>query len=666
MAKQKNKKEQVQSGLQWNAVTRQRTGEWDGLNNAAIYTFNSDVINSLVREMFQNSLDARNKNLKDAESGKLLPLWIRIRYEELTQSDFPDFKGFCSIFEKITTAKPNAQHEAFFRNGSEALNQKKIPFLIFEDYNTVGLEGKDDEPDKSFNSCVISEGVSVKTEATAGGSFGIGKNAIYGLSKLRTVFYVSCNPAGEYIFQGKAKLACYHDGKETKDNKIYCGIGNDAASLRNRNKLPKQLRGFFDRTEPGLSVFAVCPVLDGNWSEEFLKAILRNYWLALDKGDLQVELHDQGEVQKLNKDNLQEQLKRFFDPEVWTGEDIAPAGNPAEFYRTYKEVVAEGTEINRLGKVRFFYRELENRYTNCVAYLRNGMVVYSAKIHGFGSYSYCGVFLCDDAGGNEILRAMEPPRHDGFIPELLTDKRSDLNVNDGRQILREIKNFIVGHLDTIRQKYTTATEEIPWLNDLLASLAGGASGGSGAKTNESSETETTLRMGQALSRTLNFRSEHSNTISVHNTDGETEGTGQHQLEAGDQPRSDGSRKNQGDLNGPNRTRNTNIRSRIFLTAGQKIHEGKTYKAYRVILSSSEPNGTTNIVLSQQGDSGKVCLFTLLEAGTGSSSFRVSTETDKKGHTFGFKIHDVPVNGSFDVYVHEAYKSSFILNSQNHV
>ena len=32
---------------------------WQGLNNAAIHTFNTNVINSLVRELFQNSIDAR-------------------------------------------------------------------------------------------------------------------------------------------------------------------------------------------------------------------------------------------------------------------------------------------------------------------------------------------------------------------------------------------------------------------------------------------------------------------------------------------------------------------------------------------------------------------------------------------------------------------------------
>jgi len=36
---------------------------WQGLNDAAINTFNSNVINSFVREMFQNSNDARDKDI---------------------------------------------------------------------------------------------------------------------------------------------------------------------------------------------------------------------------------------------------------------------------------------------------------------------------------------------------------------------------------------------------------------------------------------------------------------------------------------------------------------------------------------------------------------------------------------------------------------------------
>ena len=45
---------------------------WKGLNNAAINSFNSNIINSFIREMFQNSNDARDKKLPvDKETGKM-------------------------------------------------------------------------------------------------------------------------------------------------------------------------------------------------------------------------------------------------------------------------------------------------------------------------------------------------------------------------------------------------------------------------------------------------------------------------------------------------------------------------------------------------------------------------------------------------------------------
>jgi len=146
--------------VRWGSFEKAKAGEWDGLNNAAIYSFNSNIINSFVREMFQNSIDARNKDLPiDLASGKLPPLKVRIEYKELLREQFPDFNGFQGIFKRVSQASPNKDNGKFFSIGSEALRTvRKIPFFIYEDYNTTGLIGEDNDPEQSFNACVVSEG----------------------------------------------------------------------------------------------------------------------------------------------------------------------------------------------------------------------------------------------------------------------------------------------------------------------------------------------------------------------------------------------------------------------------------------------------------------------------------------------------------------------------
>src|SRR5690606_22104298 len=152
--------------------------------------------------------------------------------------------------------------------------------------------------------------------------------------------------------------------------------------------------------------------------------------------------------------------------------------NPYEFYKCFKTgkcIVNNGFPY--LGSVKFHYVELENRDTNRIAYLRNDMVVYAKPVYGFGSIGYCGVFLCDDRKGNEILRAMEPPTHDSFDPDRLQDKMKDYNVRQGQDILDKIKQYVKNALQEILDQYTKPAEDIKWLDDLLASLTG--IGGSG-------------------------------------------------------------------------------------------------------------------------------------------------------------------------------------------
>lgn len=116
--------------LKWGSFTKTKNGEWNGLNNAAIYSFNGNIINSFVREMFQNSIDARDKDNLD-ESGKLKPLLIKINYKNVGQEDFPDFDGFYEIFKQIAGSSPNKSNSKFFNNAFKALGIKGRFHFLF-------------------------------------------------------------------------------------------------------------------------------------------------------------------------------------------------------------------------------------------------------------------------------------------------------------------------------------------------------------------------------------------------------------------------------------------------------------------------------------------------------------------------------------------------------
>lgn len=640
---------------------------WQGLNNAAINSFNSNIINSFIREMFQNSNDARDSKLSiDPSTGKKPPLHIVINYKKITQNQFPDFDGFTDMFARIKSATLNAKHSEFFKNAQQALgNRQSIKLFVYEDYNTTGLSGADNEDDSTFSGCVLSEGISVGKEKTAGGSYGIGKNAIFGFSKLRTVFYASYNKQNEYIFQGRAKLATYFgkDGKKHSD-KIFCGNGNELSSVRNFDDLQPEHQNVFYRNKPGLSQFAVCPSDHVNWIEEFAKGILRNYWMLLEKSELIVELKDEDSLQlRMEKENLEELFKKFYNPDIFEADySINPYGNPYEFYKCYKAGECTKAKIDIIGDSRFYYSELQNNKTNAVAYLRNDMVVYSQAAHGFSSINYCGVFICDDDDGNSILRDMEPPTHDSFSPERLDEKSEKYNSSDGKRILNGIKSIVRDSLQTISDKYKKAAEDIPWLDDLLSSLTGAAGIGSGNRTNDKSEKESPEKMGDKLKMKINMPSLKRNTV-VNDEEGIITGIGGGPGggTGGGPGVGGGSGKGGtgGGASGGSQSKKTRIKSRVFRTNQKKIIGGIEHIGYKMFLSSNQPLGTTDISISQKGDSGNVAYFEIGEVvDSNGKPLLFSKEKNSNDDTVAFKLRSVPVPSEITVLLTEPYKSSF--------
>jgi len=645
------------STLKWGSEITKKG--WDGLNDAAINAFNSNVINSFVREMFQNSNDARDKLLINQQTGKRLPLHISINYKTFKQEQFPNFEEFIDIFRRIKCAEANEQHVEFFKHGEKAMGKREaIKFFIYEDFNTTGLSGDDNDPTSTFSSCVLSEGTSVKPDDTAGGSYGIGKNAIFAFSKLRTVFYSSLNNKGESIFQGVSKLASFTDVEgNTHRGRIFCGHGNELKSVRNFEELPEIYQEVFRRNRPGLSQYAACPLDNADWLEQFTKAILRNYWLLLYTESLIVELKDQDNlVLKIENSNLEELLLKYYDPENYTPDDnVEPGGNPYEFYKCIVENTFKEMDIDKLGKVKFFYRELSHSTTNRVAYMRNNMVVYSSSIWGFGSINYCGVFICENREGNVILRMMEPPTHDSFDPERLSDKTNKYSPVDGRNILWHIKQLINAALQEISEKYKKAAEDIPWLDELLSSLTGAS--GSGNRINIESDKETPERMGVMMKTTVAFNSLSRNTM-VYDPTGFVPGTGVKPIKPGPPRPQPPKPPKPGPKPGPTPTPNTKIGSRVFKTTLKRKINGVDSYAYKMFLTSESLTGTTDVLISQKGDSGNVVCFEILEVtDINESRLKFSKVDNTNGDTIAYKLKSVPIPSQLLIYLSEPYKSS---------
>jgi len=127
--------------------------------------------------------------------------------------------------------------------------------LKISDYGTTGLRGIG-KPKKEWESLVLANGQNYKSSSTAGGSFGSGKDAMLGLSRLRTIFYATQNDEGEKAIEGVAKLVTHSKGVNQGSN------GDDYRAtgfFRNENHKPitdtNLIPKFFNRTENGTDIY---------------------------------------------------------------------------------------------------------------------------------------------------------------------------------------------------------------------------------------------------------------------------------------------------------------------------------------------------------------------------------------------------------------------------
>lgn len=281
----------------------------------------------LVREGFQNSLDARSSGDR--------PVHIRI-YTSLTQGSLPGD----SVPELIT---PTLK-EHLFGEGSglvDAIRQLEVqpcPFLVFEDFGTNGLTGSVDSDSSSslgggkngFYYFMRAEGINDKAGGDRG-SWGVGKTVFPSSSKIHTIL-VASNRKGDRdrpsVVMGRCILK-YHETKSSPGTiwrpDGWFGIRQDRPDRHGGFVVPTSIdasRSLLDRFrvsrafEPGLSV--VIPFVEPQdfTVQELLQAVLQECSFAIARRDLVVILESPADAITIDAENLAAMVGRVDDPEA--------------------------------------------------------------------------------------------------------------------------------------------------------------------------------------------------------------------------------------------------------------------------------------------------------------------------------------------------------------
>lgn len=630
----------------------------NGPRTAAVLTFSGNTNDSVVKELTQNSLDARINR-----GGKLK---IKVSCKEINKKEIPNFNNLSIVLQQMKNYwnSKSEQYRRFFETADKCIEGGNVKVFIFEDFLTKGLGG--DDTVGTFKNCVNDENVSGKEYTDSLGNHGIGKNSVFGYSGIHTVFYSSLNLNGEYKFKGVSKLGTYRDNNKVKrSERIYYGnvTNNESVGLvSDLNSIPNCFR----RTESGLSQYVIGAEIKEDWAENVKKAFISNYWFLFETNKLEVEID--GVV--LNHDNYFEEALILFDNDQ-------SKENPISFIKSFKTPqITQERKIHKIGIVKLFLSEAKegDKFPNRIVFLRDGMKIKSDNLGISGlPLNIAGVIYCDDINGNSVLAAMEPHAHNDFLPELVSKKQiNNITVNDAKKILYEIKEFKKEVLVEIRNKYSEEAENVDLIDDLFSSILGVGNGSGVGKLLITEDETFNKKYLSQIDYTAKFNSSSKNTlidniedVNHGNDDGEGIGTGSggKGVTGGENKITNnggGSSVNSGNIKTRGKNKK-NISARFFLT-----DSNSSFNTYNMILRSDENLDAFNIVLGQHGDSGKSEMTAILksvkENGVEIEFDDFNNSNDKK---IGYRIKNLKISlGNPSVYelqIIEKTESALMIN-----
>ncbi|WEA47191.1 hypothetical protein [Priestia aryabhattai] len=439
-------------------------GQINSINNAGIETFRGNELNSLGREIPQNTVDAQDDETK--------PVIVEFKSFHLETKNFPDYKEFLKVFDycESTWKGNNDKCEKFIQQAKDILAQPTIPVLRISDFNTKGLEGAGSKRLGTPWSSLIREAGSSNKGDSSGGSFGIGKAAPAANSKLRTLFYDSIDIHGISSHIGVANIMSFE-----KDEKITTGVGyfaGDESSSAIAGLL--SLDPSFVRSEPGTDIYISAFNTNEPWEKRLLHSILMNFFITIHQKKLVVRI----ENVEINHENLGKLIMGLEDTkdfsalkayyQLLVSEDTLVVPSPERKYGgigKFEEgeatlLLTTGNDLNR--------RVLMTRKTGMRLFERGSIS---------GSISFTGILIITGKNMNQVFKELENPAHTKWEPNRYED-----NPKAAEKAMKDLFKFV---RDTVHKKFQTEETDTMDAIGLSDFLPGEIASGQGQEQKES-------------------------------------------------------------------------------------------------------------------------------------------------------------------------------------
>lgn len=422
--------------------------------------FNINCVASFTREIIQNSLDVKNKEIND-------PVEVKFEIKKIKSSKIPGLKDLLFVLEKSLLNLTHPETINKFKRAIENLKKDEIEVLKISDFNTLGMTLK------SWEALLFKEGVSDKQNDSSAGRHGVGKKASFLMSLCNTVYYATKNINGEMFFSGKSVLVDWK--KDNNDNEWYSRTGWFGEKTDNsirflKNEEINDIDNFFIRKDSyGSDVMVLSPrVIDEEYDLErlIINSVLENFYIGLCENKLVVKVNKI----EINSKNVNKILENYYI-DKFTRQGIIGSnityGLLKDFKCAYVEnyknpVVIDIPKLNsHLDLYIILNTEKAKKYYSF--YRDHGMKIKDERFSD-ADKTFAAIVVARGDGINEFLLNLENAAHDDFIVDENLDKDKKKEFND---MLSYIKEMIGYNIKKITKLDLSDEIELNELNDII-------------------------------------------------------------------------------------------------------------------------------------------------------------------------------------------------------
>ena len=383
------------------------TDEWEGPNNPGIANFAGDRTGALVREIIQNSIDAKASETRPVEVS------FQTRELPVQSLDLAGLKRALQASRKYPDLAPrySSQFQRGIRTLSNATKRKLITALSIVDSNTTGASDQEGQRDK-WHSLTKTVGSSSKDSPDSAGTFGIGKHAPFAVTDLRTILYSTAyleNGADSAVrrrFTGKSILVSHE-----MDGRFYRASGwleNDNRPLQD-DSVPDEFR----LDSPGTEI-AILGFDDPTWELEARESVVTHFFHALAHDNLRVRIGST----EINSKTMDAAVA-----------DVDQDGRILRFMEVSRSQPVESTELEGIGLVnlRIIVDKDGEHGQRTLALVRDAGMMITDRLGSMRStraqrmisfprhwLGFTAVVECLSEGNRSLLREAEGPRHDAI------------------------------------------------------------------------------------------------------------------------------------------------------------------------------------------------------------------------------------------------------------